>query len=270
MKNTKLDEYLNEISVRDFINPAIILQLVGLIIMLILTLIAYISISKRNTHLEEIIRKITGKKYHIRIQGGIKEPGAFCFGGFGKTIFLTEGLLEILNEREVISVCLHEISHITSLDSIKSIGVSLVSLGFFGILLKASLEILTNLSASFRTKAVCGSICLIILAYLVKETPNILLGKIQELRSDKNAIKYGYGRDLISTLEKLERWNKNHSKKKSKLGVVVDKINRILSVHPSTKRRIERLFNEIELYEKVYGKDYPGIKKIVSKVLQTS
>jgi len=217
------------------------------------------------------LRKITGKKYFVRILEN-QYPNAFCFGGFGSTIFLTNKLVNILNEKEVIAVCLHEVGHITTYDSLKNLGIRFTSIGAAGIFyLKLLSKINYSLNSKIKQVAIFSTA--IIISILIVKSPAILVGKFFEYRADKHASKYGYGKELASALEKIEKWIKEYKYKifgkPSKLEKMFDKINNFIDVHPTFQHRIEKLLEYEKLYEAMADNDIKQIKKICKEVLTT-
>jgi Zn-dependent protease with chaperone function len=265
----KIDQYLEELQLPN-IDSRIIMELIVVILGFALNIWFYYISSKRNIHIETILKKITGRKYYVRILKGVKEPNAFCFGGLGSSIFVTEGLIKIMTEREVIAVCLHESGHITNYDTITSGIISLASLGFSHILLTSCFKVLTK-STGGPAKIICGIILVMIIVLIAKETPVLLLGKLHEYNADKNSSKYGYGKDLISALEKLEKWVKEYKFKiygePTKFEKLITKIDQFLDVHPTTKHRIKQLLKNEEFYKNIYNKDIYKIKKLCKLTL---
>lgn len=243
----------------------IITRLIVLILLVALAIWGIFASTRRDRKLEADLKKVTNRDFLVRIVD-VKEPNAFCFGGMGNSVFITTGLLKLLNHREVISVCLHEIGHITNLDSIKSLGVSLTSLGIGGTIAYMGLEELYS-SKSAKVKTVLGVVLVLVFGILIIKAPGILVGKLHEYRADRYAVKYGYGNDLVTSLTKLEKWIHEYKRKiygePNKFEKAIDKIQRFLDVHPSTKNRVEKLLSNIEMYEKISVNDMDGIKKLV-------
>jgi len=152
------------------------------------------SSSLRNKKIERTLNQITGKKYFVRIMNGIDVPNAFCFGGIGKSVFLTDGLVKLLNEREVIAVCLHEVSHIINYDMIKT-QASSVGLGGLAALIILKIN-------NFFEKSKIKSINLEAFLFSITATMILILSTLSkmylsrrfEYRSDKYTIKFGYGK----------------------------------------------------------------------------
>jgi Zn-dependent protease with chaperone function len=249
----------------------LISQLIAILLVTMLTIWTFFSTSKRNRQLESKLKNITGKKYLVRILDA-EQPNGFCFGGIGSSIFLTTELIKIMNEREVIAVCLHEIGHITNFDTVKSLGVFATSAGGAGFV---GFTIFKNIEKQ-QNKISYGSMILrffgaAILIYLIMKTPGLLLGKIHEYRADRYSVQYGYGKDLITALNKLEKWIKEYKFKiygtPTKFDKAMDKLSHFLDVHPETKDRVQQLFSDNELYEQIHKKNISGIKNIIHKYI---
>lgn len=259
----------NYIKIQENIDPRLIFIIIQIILSIVFIILVSYGSSKRNLHLESILKKITGKKYYVRIIKGEKTPNAFCFGGLGKSIFIYEGLMNLLNEREVIAVCLHEIGHITNLDIITNSIVDLSSGGFAGLLVHYSYYTSIT-STSSKVKLMATFFVAILIALLIRSAPAILLGKIHEYKADRYASKFGYGKDLISALRKLEEWVKNYKFKiygnPTKFEILMDKLKRFIDVHPSIENRIKELFESEKFYEEIYNKNISGLKKLCEKI----
>jgi Zn-dependent protease with chaperone function len=267
MRN-KLDTYLHEINLSSG-DIRILIQLAGAILLLIITLLFYFFNSKRNRHLESLLKKVTGKNYIVRVLP-MDQPNGFCFGGVGNSIFLTKGLIKILNEREVISVCLHEAGHITNLDSIKMGALSLANFGVTSYMIQSLTKKMTVVSNAELRMLFSIVVFIILVSYSVKVT-SIFLDKINEYRADKYTVKFGYGNDLISALTKLENWVKEYKFKvygeETKFEKFMDKIQGIVDAHPSTENRVKALFESVEMYEAMLENNSEKIKKVIHKFL---
>jgi len=256
-------KYLGETTSLGFLG--LILENLAITLTLMFLYIGFLIITTNRKKLfEKKLLKITGKNYIVRELNDDNTPNAFCFGGFGKSIIYTKKLKEILNERELISVFLHEIGHITSYDIIKGmladIGVSTI----FHYLIKYLFKNLIFSSISTIT------ISSILISHLQK-APTILLGKWMEYKADEYTVKYGYAKDLISSLEKIEKWIVNEKRKvmgtPTKFEKAMDTINQIIDVHPSTENRIKKLFSKNELYQNLISKNMKKVKEIIQKTI---
>jgi len=198
---------------------------------------ALISKSKREKELEQKLEKIVKKKYKIyKVEE--QYPNAFCT--LVPVIFITDSLKEILNERELMAVVLHEVSHIDNKDIIKNLAATN---GFVALLL----GILSWKAYSSSTPV------FLILTFMLFFVCNVLgltdiifaktYGRYQEKRSDSYATKHGYGKDLISALTKIEHWSDKVEQKRpcGKLCNIFKKVGDYIDEHPKLKERIENI-----------------------------
>ena len=261
--NTVIKSYLKKLN-EAYDGSEIILQTtIQLFIWLFMYVLIMVSISKTDKSLSEKINKITGKYYNIRIIDS-DVPSAFCFGGFTNPIFITKGLMKLMNERELISICLHEVSHITTYDSLQSFVVqySSISIGQ-----EIALGFVNFLSKNKNTNIISVAILVGLLTILISTIPTLLLGKYHDLKSDKYVIQYGYGKDLISALQKIEKWVLENKVKDSKIKMFFHKIQHYYDVHPTVKTRVDKLLKNIELYEAMIKNNKSKIKNIIYKTI---
>lgn len=253
--------YLKESLSSESISTIILRKLVLSLIVMFMFIGVLIISTKRKPIFEKKLLKITGKNYIVR-ELNSDVPNAFCFGGFGKSIIYTKKLKELLNERELTSVFLHEIGHITSYDVVRGMLADLGVLAIFNYLLK---HISKGFSSTFSIVAVS------ILLNNIQKGPSILLGKWFEYKADEYTVKYGYAKDLVASLEKLQKWSVDEKRKivgtPTKLELAMDKINQILDVHPSVENRVKRLFSKNELYENLISKKLTKVKEIIHKTI---
>ena len=206
--------------------------------------------NKLSKELNDILKD--GKGWNVMIVND-KSPNAFCM--IKPYVFITTGLMKMLTHREIIAVLLHEAQHINS----KDLWVNLIGQN-------AVLAIV--LGAAGATGGPAG-VYLAFMAYfllggsgLTTIIFNRTLGRAAEKRADSFAVKFGYGDDMISALEKIEKWVE-HAMRKRECGVVcqlVDKINAAIDEHPPIKERIEHVLKKKETYEKTKGKKFLNIR----------
>jgi hypothetical protein len=200
--------------------------------------------SRREKNLENKLSKIIKENIKIFL---IKDPipNAFCI--IKPVIFITESLVDILNEREIIAVLIHEYAHIKNKDVIKTM---MATNGFIALLL----VVLTAISGP--------ALSIVSVLYFVCRNvgvDRIIFGKTYgrkfEKRSDALTVKYGYGQDIISALTKLEGYiGKIEAKRpcgtmcnlEKKLGAWIDE-------HPSLKERIENVLKNEKDVEMLMG-----------------
>jgi len=174
--------------------------------------------------------------------------------GMGRHIFVTDGLKKTLNQRELEAVMLHEIHHNKSKDTYKSLAYKH---SFFYLI-----TYITLISA-----IVSYPLAVLVFAFLIKSTNishNIILGKRLEIKADKFTVEYGYGKDLVSALLKLEKHSQK-AKRKDPCGKwcqLENKVSEIIDEHPSTKKRVEVILRKTG---KVKGLSFVKIKDFIEK-----
>ncbi len=196
---------------------------------------------KPDKKLSNRINLILGtKNYWIVHKYPEKTPNAFALG-MGRHIFITTGLLDFLIPREVEAVLLHEIHHNKNKDAYKSLAYKH---SFFYLITFIALSI--------------SSFPLGILAFLLMiKANNILharlLGRSQEIKADKFSVKYGYGKELISAFQKIDKIiQKIHSSKPcGKWCQFERKVSDIIDEHPSTKKRTEIILRSADKIKKM-------------------
>lgn len=182
-------------------------------------------------------------------------PAAFVMGG--KDIFLTTGILKLLTKKEVEAVMLHEAYHNKALHIYKQM---FYKYPLFYLLAAAAI----TSTPSF----ILASIAFLIMVNISDILYEVLVIKRQEIKADEYAVKLGYGPELRSALKKAERYA-SHLSKKKKCGTIcklAQKINDVLSSHPTSKKRIEKMLKkEKELQTAIKSGSYNTIKKFVVK-----
>lgn len=199
--------------------------------------------STRNKKLESILNPLLNQEWKI-YNWKMKFPNA-CVMSNRKEIFITNTLTKMLTERETIAICIHETSHVNNKDINKRVVINSIT-GGIGVpsMVFPPLSLLVFFVGTFIT---------------------IWIGRKQETKADLTTVKYGYGKDLISSFKKLHNWmdkNQKQSKFSKKLTEMVD-------VHPPIKDRIEDLLQEIDKLKslksfkqvKTFVKSYFKIKK---------
>ncbi len=95
------------------------------------------SIEIKNNFIYDFVRKYSNqlgiKKPKIYLFNSSK-PIAFSFSSFTKSIFLSIGLIELFNKKEIEAVLLHELSHIKNKSSVLKFSTFLVKISPFSFL----------------------------------------------------------------------------------------------------------------------------------------
>jgi len=261
--NDILDKYLEEID--PITGHVIIGANVALITQLTLIFIAtrgLVKASQRQPKLEKKINDLLGGKWEVR---KIKDefPNAFVF--WGKQIFITDKLIKLLSEKELVAVMLHEAYHVDKHHLLKHLAIQYPFFYIFMFVVMAQFPLVGNLHVS---------LFLAVLTFRLMTTSmeipyRILISRKQENLADGFAVKYGYGDEIISALNKLEREYKR-LQSGQKCGTICQahrKINELLSGHPRTKERIEAIMKEKETWTTVASGSPAKLKSYFEKNL---
>lgn len=189
-----------------------------------------------------------------------KAPNAFVIGP--RIICITSGLLKLLNEREVMGVMLHEAYHVKDLHVYKQF---LYKAPLFALLIMITLSMVITTGPS-----VLGYMLSLIMFKTYKIPYQIIMGRRHEQAADSYAAKMGYGDELVSSLNKLEKWYRSKIKNQpcDKICQIVNKINEAIDEHPPIKNRIENILKSKELPKLVMKKSYIKILKFIKKGLK--
>ncbi len=167
-------------------------------------------------------------------------------------IALSDGLIRVLNERELAGVLAHEISHISSNDlrlhALADMMTRVTSmLSFFGQIL-----IIFYLPMIFLADAHVPLLFILILIFapVISIFLQLALSRTREFDADLSAVRLTNDpRGLASALQKMENYDR------SIWDILVNSRNRdshpsILRTHPHTQKRIERLMHMEEAKER--------------------
>ncbi len=179
-------------------------------------------------------------------------------------IFIGKPLLKFLTPKELVAVLLHELGHVFSTSDEIPNNILL--------LLKSILIRPIKLFGSDKDQIVSR------LTFLYTMTVSLLIRGITftqhigEYRADNFALKYGYGDELITALNKIKTVEKiktrNFSKANSIIKSIINFLKKIFvpssndlrsNPHPDTISRIEKLENQI--FEE-YKNTYPKYKEV--------
>ncbi len=171
----------------------------------------------------------------------MRQPNAMAVGSHDEPIIaISEGLLRLLNQRELIGVLAHEISHLRNDDlrvmRLADLASRLTnSLSLFGQLL-----LLVNLPLVFLTDVDINWLLVFILIFApqVSTLAQLGLSRVREYNADLGAATLtGDPEDLASTLQKIQR---NTSGFRHQL-LPGYSLPHWLRTHPPTKERVRRL-----------------------------
>ena len=137
------------------------------------------------------------------------------FSGFGKmkTIVLYDTLLETMTPDEICAVFAHELGHGLHRDTLKNQILSFVQMAVLGVLAWLTLRT-PELFTSFGFDGVNYGFAIILITSvefaLIAPLFGLLINYFSrkaEFRADEQAVKEGYGEQLVSALKKLARQN---------------------------------------------------------------
>lgn len=180
-----------------------------------------------------------------------------CTEGVSPNLYYNQALSDMLTEPEMIGVLCHEYGHYKEKHIIKrmlgglTIGIGInVFLGYF------------------KAKGFFAFLLNILNKILPNTIANLLLSQPEEYVADSYAIKYGYKKELISSLRKLENFaqhaacldpNTHECEKKMETAARY-------STHPSVKNRVEKLMASKEV-QVIAASDNPSfISKMISSL----
>lgn len=218
------------IKLYDAIGNYIILAFIGiLILLLLLVLILYPFLSKMSNKFEELeecelktkltellnkhgytIRKIEVMKASERTT---KSNAYFTGTGKTKTIVLYDNLIDTMTPDELCAIFAHEMGHGLNKDTIKNniISFFLISLIVFSMW---GLVNMNQIYLDFGFNSINYGFAFIVLSYIVMPFINTLISLLTnyisrkaEYRADYQAVKEGYGPDLVAALKKLSKAN---------------------------------------------------------------
>lgn len=236
------------------VSIAVLLPLILNLVTLFYAYDAYKNAFKIDAGLTKTLKGILkdGKKWEVYI---VPTQGITAFCMITPMMFLSQGLLKIMSKREIEAIMLHEAGHIKNKDTWKFVfGYSTL----MGILLGALVAITGP--AALGVSIFCYFIMdrLGLIQILLKR----MIGRKAENRADSYAVKYGYEKELISSLEKLEKMFNKNRPPCTGLCKVIEKINRALDEHPSVKKRVENILKAKDTLDKVKNKSVIALTKM--------
>jgi Zn-dependent protease with chaperone function len=204
----------------------------------------YVRKTKEDKKLSKKLNSILkdGKNWKVMIVPD-KLPNAFAM--HKPYVFLSTGLIQMMNEREIEATMVHEAGHVSNKDIWRDIIVqhSLIAILFTAaaVLGNAALGALLFIWFSFSGPEM-------ILQSVLMRT----MGRAEENKADSNAAKYGYAEDLANALKKLEIIHKRHMQKHCTTFICKTrtKIEEMFSEHPPLKQRVENIMKAKETWAK--------------------
>jgi hypothetical protein len=212
--------------------------------------------------------RFTKDQFRVRIYP-MDDTNAFVTGPGGRTVFLTQGLIDRYTKDEIKAILLHEMGH--SFGG-KSVHYLYAKLGT-GVANEAFVKIIAKVIAKTFLKNIKDSPYLILLGGLkmaVEAAFDIKIdlfgtitqrtfGRAAETQADDFAVASGYGKQLVSAFKKM---HKERVKCETKFCMLTRRISRMVDEHPPLADRIERAMNNPNIAKKKSPKE---IVKILQK-----
>lgn len=194
---------------------------------------------------EVLSKKMHGKSWTVRV---VEEKGvinAWTFGG--SNLYITRGLMNILNEDEIMAVMLHEAGHSKEYHVAQRVAIREGGFALF-------LFLLVKACGGFDKGNDKNAEAIAYIAFFAWQIISPLVGiaeaywsRVNEFWADSWATKYGYGKHMISAFKKMIKASGGERKKcKSKLCEWARKIEHLYASHPDMQKRIERILESEE------------------------
>jgi heat shock protein HtpX len=181
-------------------------------------------------------------------------PNAFVTYYKGKqTLFINQGLLNIMNEDEIKSVIGHELAHIINNDVITTVIFTAIAATAIN-LLDIAIEFFKRQSRRNQAIIVIVGIILSILLIIISTLLKYSLFRLKEYLADYMSAKYTNKNSMISALRKLDNFYKQHQiyadpvlsnfyivTSRLENNSIMNIINNLLSTHPPIDKRIEAI-----------------------------
>ncbi|MEN3033375.1 MAG: zinc metalloprotease HtpX [Aquificaceae bacterium] len=183
-----------------------------------------------------------------------EQPNAFATGRSPSNgvVAVTSGLLNLLNEREVRGVIAHEIAHIKNRDILVATIAATIAgaIGYLANFLQFSMLFKSEDEESQNPLSIVSSILMIIITPIIASLIQLAISRSREYMADEVGAKISSDPlALASALEKIENYIHQipeHVNPGTAHMYIANPLSsggliELLSTHPSTKKRIERL-----------------------------
>jgi len=193
-----------------------------------------------------IVKKLNDKSTQTKVR--VEESSEYINSVY---IYFGRSMISLLTSKELTAVILHEIGH--SFYNTSKLSFIIPRL-FKRVLAGISMKLLLFPGTS-----------IIIFSLLILMTPLSIYEHIAEYNADSFAVKYGYGDEIISALNKIEGLNPEKNNNHNKVVKLLKKFFKYLysltlGSHPLTENRV------CDIYKKMvddYSELYPKISKQV-------
>ena len=269
MTDIIIDNYLEEINedVLHELEPITSTLLYGTIAvavnltLLILSSKAMMKEFKDDKVLSKKVNDILGtKNWKVKIIKD-KVPNALTIGN--NIIYITTGLKTLLNDRELMAVLLHESYHIRDKHVLKHL-LAQYPLFYLVAFILSTTGLIVPAYLFFLNIFIFN-----IMVNILMIPYQITMGRKHERDADAYSIKFGYAKDMISALNKLEAWYKKAIAKHECNSIcrAVNKIDEMIDEHPSIRKRIAYILKQKDLYKKIMSGKFKLIKDHMLKGL---
>jgi len=262
--DNKLEEaHLKEI---DPISGAVIFGTAGIIIQLALLFSGISVLYKKSKNLPKYEKKLSeliGGKWEVR-SVNLKTPTVFTAGDL-KIIWVTDPLIKLLSEREMIALLLHHAHYQIDHRFLKHIAFQYPLFYIFTYVL-----LTVTLPGGWLLQVILSALCFRLMLVFADLPYKYITREYHSRRADDFAIKYGYGEDLISAVDKMKEVIKK-IKGRKKCGAfckVVTTINDMLIKHPDLKDRVNSLAEKPDVYVAIKSGSFKSIKNVVKQSFQ--
>jgi Zn-dependent protease with chaperone function len=189
-------------------------------------------------------KKMFGADWIVRIVEDENTINAWTWGG--KNLYITRGLMNILNDNEIMAVMLHEAGHSKEYHIWQR---AAVREGGFALFMFTIVKALGGFDDNAETAMGLGAI-----AYFGWKIISPIVGiaqaywsRVKEFWADSWATKHGYGKHLISSFKKMVKASGGgRAPCKSKICKWSRAIKDLYASHPDMQKRIERVLNSEE------------------------
>ena len=184
-----------------------------------------------------------------------RNPNAFATGRSPKkaAVAVTQGILELLNERELKGVLAHEMSHIKNRDTLISTVAGMIAgvIGYLGSM--AQWAAIFGLGGRDERGGLVQLLVIAIITPIIATIIQLAVSRTREYAADETAARVLHdGSGLRSALLKLEQGAKSNPLKVDGRSQATEHMfimnpfaakswTEIFSTHPSTQKRVERL-----------------------------
>jgi len=199
----------------------------------IATITAYskylISKSWIDNNLTKQLKKLITGEWEVRIVS-MDEPNAFTIGK--KQLYVTTGLKALLpDEKELMSVVLHEAGHTLKYHSMKRLTLHSATSSFF-----------YSISFILSALSIPTAIVFIFASIIVDNLIYNYYSRLTEQQADSYAVKIGYGKEFAAALRKFHKLygrNRKPVDPSSKIERFIKKLGHLFDSHPRDVDRIK-------------------------------